>query len=434
MPAEKLTFPGRNYLYAPGPTHIPVEVQNAMVVPMEDHRAPDFPQLVKPLLRDLKKIFKTRTGQTFIFPATGTAGWEVALSNTLSPGDKVLTARFGQFSHLWADLAQRIGLDVNIVQVPWGEGVPLAEFGKILRADKNHEIKAVLACHNETATGVTSDIAGLRRVMDRAKHPAMLMVDGVSSIASIDFRMDEWKVDVAVSGSQKGFMLPAGMALLAFSRKALAQAQNAQCKRCFLDIADHIATNSAGFFPYTPSVPMLRGLRASLDLLLYEGLENVFKRHNRLAEGVRRAIMKGWKLDLCATARKWHSDTVTAIKTPANVNAAEVIHIAYHRYNVSLGAGLSEVAGKVFRIGHLGDNNEVRMIAALGGVEMAMRDAGMKVKPGSGVSKAIEYYCDTAPNKKIPAFGAAKAPREAQVKKSTRSARKKKGTRGGKRK
>ena len=396
MPAEKLAFPGRNYLYAPGPTHIPVAVQNAMVVPMEDHRAPDFPQLVKPILRDLNKIFQTKSGQSFVFPATGTAGWEVALTNTLSPGDRVLTARFGQFSHLWADLAQRMGLDVQLEQVPWGEGVPVERFRDILRADKGHRIKAVLVCHNETATGVTSDVAALRRAMDRLKHPALLMVDGVSSIASIDFRMDDWKVDVAVSGSQKGFMLPAGMAMVCFSRRALAAAKKAECKRCFLDIADHIATNKDGFFPYTPSAPMLRGLRASLDLLLGEGLPNVFKRHRRLAEGVRRAVLDGWRLDLCAAAPKWYSDTVSAIKTPRGVNAAEVIHIAYHRYNISLGAGLSEVAGKVFRIGHLGDNNEVRMLAALGGVEMAMRDAGMKVKPGSGVAKAVEYYCDTA--------------------------------------
>lgn len=396
MPAEKLAFPGRNYLYAPGPTHIPVAVQNAMVVPMEDHRAPDFPQLVKPILRDLNKIFQTKSGQSFVFPATGTAGWEVALTNTLSPGDRVLTARFGQFSHLWADLAQRMGLDVQLEQVTWGEGVPVERFRDILRADKGHRIKAVLVCHNETATGVTSDVAALRRAMDRLKHPALLMVDGVSSIASIDFRMDDWKVDVAVSGSQKGFMLPAGMAMVCFSRRALAAAKKAECKRCFLDIADHIATNKDGFFPYTPSAPMLRGLRASLDLLLGEGLPNVFKRHRRLAEGVRRAVLDGWRLDLCAAAPKWYSDTVSAIKTPRGVDAAEVIRIAYHRYNISLGAGLSEVAGKVFRIGHLGDNNEVRMLAALGGVEMAMRDAGMKVKPGSGVAKAVEYYCDTA--------------------------------------
>lgn len=396
MPAEKLAFPGRNYLYAPGPTHIPVAVQNAMVVPMEDHRAPDFPQLVKPILRDLNKIFQTKSGQSFVFPATGTAGWEVALTNTLSPGDRVLTARFGQFSHLWADLAERMGLDVQLEQVTWGEGVPVERFRDILRADKGHRIKAVLVCHNETATGVTSDVAALRRAMDRIKHPALLMVDGVSSIASIDFRMDAWKVDVAVSGSQKGFMLPAGMAMVCFSKRALAAAKKAKCKRCFLDIADHIATNRDGFFPYTPSAPMLRGLRASLDLLLGEGLPNVFRRHRRLAEGVRRAVLDGWKLDLCATEPKWYSDTVSAIRTPRGVNAAEVIHIAYHRYNISLGAGLSEVAGKVFRIGHLGDNNEVRMLAALGGVEMAMRDAGMKVRPGSGVAKAVEYYCDTA--------------------------------------
>ena len=402
MPAEKLAFPGRNYLYAPGPTHIPVAVQNAMIVPMEDHRAPDFPKLVKPLLKDLKKIFKTKTGTSFIFPATGTAGWEVAITNTLSPGDKVLMARFGQFSHLWADLARRMGLDVELIEVPWGEGVPLAKFQRILAADKKHTIKAVMVCHNETATGVTSDVAGVRRALSKARHPALLMVDGVSSIASIDFRMDEWKVDVAVSGSQKGFMLPAGMALVCFSKKALAAAKTAKCKRCFLDIADHLATNKDGFFPYTPSVPMLRGLRVSIDLLLGEGLNNVFARHHRLAEGVRQAV-GGWGLELCAEAPKWYSDTVTAIKAPKGVNAAEVIHIAYHRYNISLGAGLSEVAGKVFRIGHLGDNSDVRMLAALGGVEMAMRDAGLKVRPGSGVGKAVEYYCKT--KHPIPAFG-----------------------------
>lgn len=417
MPAEKLAFPGRNYLYAPGPTHIPVAVQNAMNVPMEDHRAPDFPQLVQPILKDLNKIFQTRKGQSFIFPATGTAGWEVAVTNTLNPGDKVLTARFGQFSHLWADLAKRMGLDVHLVQVPWGEGVPVSEFRKILKADKNHEIKAVLACHNETATGVTSDIAALRKAMDAVGHPALLMVDGVSSIASIDFRMDEWKVDVAVSGSQKGFMLPAGMAIVCFSPRALTAAKKAKSNRCFLDIADHIATNKDGFFPYTPSVPMLRGLRASLDLLLQEGLPQVFKRHHRLAEGVRRAV-GGWGLDLCAVSPKWHSDTVSAILVPKNVNAAEVIHIAYHRYNISLGAGLSEVAGKVFRIGHLGDNSEVRMMAALGGVEMAMRDAGMKVRPGSGVARAVEYYCSTATPIK-PMKGAGSRDTRVAKKKST---------------
>ncbi len=416
MPGEKLSFPGRNYLFAPGPTHIPNEVLTSMMVPQEDHRAPDFPQLVKPLLADLNKIFKTRKGQSFIFPATGTAGWEIALANTMSPGDKVLTSRFGQFSHLWFDLANRIGLDVELVDVPWGEGVPVMEFKKRLRADKQHKIKAVIACHNENATGVTSDIEALGRAKKDLKHPALLMVDGVSSIASIDFRMDEWGVDVAVSGSQKGFMLPAGMALLCFSPRALAARKKAKCARCFLDIQDHINTNKDGFFPYTPSVPMLRGLRASIDLLLGEGLQNVFDRHYRLAEGVRRAV-RAWGLKPCAASPKWYSDTVTAIMAPPSVNAAEVIHIAYHRYNVSLGAGLSKVAGKVFRIGHLGDNNEVRMLAALGGLEMAMRDAGMRVKAGSGVGAAVDYYRSTA--KKIPAFKAAKAPKETRAKKKS---------------
>ncbi len=407
MPGEKLSYPGRNYLFCPGPTHIPQAVQNAMICPQEDHRAPDFPQLVKPLLRDVKKIFKTTKGTCFLFPATGTAGWEVALANTMSPGDKILTTRFGQFSHLWYDLACRIGLDVQLVETPWGEGVPVDKFKRILAADKNHQIKTVIVCHNETATGVTSDIKALRKAMDAVKHPAMLMVDGVSSIASIDFRMDEWKVDVAVSGSQKGFLLPAGMAIVAFSPRALAARKKAKCARCFLDIQDHINTNKDGFFPYTPSVPMLRGLRAALDLLLDEGLENVFKRHHRLAEGVRLAV-KAWGLKPCAKAPKWYSDTVTAIEVPPSVNAAEVIHIAYHRYNVSLGAGLSKVAGKVFRIGHLGDNNEARMMAALGTVEMAMNDAGMRIKPGSGVAAAEEYYRKTA--KKIKNFSAPKAP------------------------
>ena len=249
------------------------------------------------------------------------------------------------------------------------------------------------------------------------KHPALLMVDGVSSVASIDFRMDEWGVDIAVSGSQKGFMLPAGMALLAFSPRALSKHKSSKCSKCFLDIKDHLVANEGGFFPYTPSVPMLRGLRASLDLLLGEGLDNVHARHFRLAEGVRKAV-KAWGLQTCAASPKLNSDTVTAILTPPSVNAAEVIHIAYHRYNISLGAGLTQVAGKVFRIGHLGDNNDVRMMAALGGVEMAMRDAGIRIKPGSGTGAACEYYRKTA--KAIPAFKAPAAPKTKAKRKAKR--------------
>ena len=393
-------MPGRNFLFVPGPTNIPQSIQNAMNIAQQDHRRPDFSQLTKPLFKGLNEVFKTKTGRSFIFPATGTAGWEIALSNTLSPGDKVLTSRFGQFSHLWWDLAVRIGLDVETIDVPWGEGVPLEKFQQRLEKDTKHEIKAILACHNETATGVTSDIAGLRKAMDKANHPAMLFVDGVSSIASIDFRMDDWGVDVAVSGSQKGFMLPAGMALVCFSKKALRARNSAKCARCFLDIQDHINANGDGFFPYTPSVPMLYGLKESLRLISEEGLNQIFKRHNRLAQGVRTAV-KAWGLKTVAKSPEWYSDTVTAILTPQRYDARDVIEIAYYRYNISLGAGLSVLAGKAFRIGHLGDHNETSILGVLGGVEMALRDAGVPIRTGKGVGAAIEYFRLTAPLLKI---------------------------------
>ena len=389
---------GRNFLFVPGPTNIPFEVQRAMQVQQEDHRRPDFKTLTKPLLQDLKRVFKTKTASTFIFPATGTAGWEIALTNTLSPGDKVISARFGQFSHLWIDLAQRIGLDVEVIETPWGHPFPLDKLQKRLAADKKGEIKGVLVCHNETATGVTSDLPGVRKVLNRTKHKAMLYVDGVSSIASIDFRMDDWGVDVALSGSQKGLMLPAGLAVVAVSRKALRAQKTAKCKRCFLDLQDHINTNPDGFFPYTPSIPLLYGLRSSLDLLFDEGLENVFKRHHRLAEGVRRGV-RAWGLKVLAK-RGAESDTVSAIAVPPKYDARKVINIAYNCYNISLGAGLSQLAGKVFRIGHLGDHNETSILGALAGTEMAMRDAGMPVTPGSGVGAASEYYRKTAPKAK----------------------------------
>lgn len=386
---------GRNHLYVPGPTNLPDSILNAMHVSMEDHRSPMFPQLVKPLLEDLKKIFKTESGQTFIFPATGTAGWEIALTNTLSPGDKVLAYRFGQFSHLWIEMARRLGLNVDFAEVPWGEGIPLEGLEQRLKQDSGHEIKAILATHNETATGVTSNIGGVRKAMNSTGHPALLFVDGVSSIASIDFRMDEWGVDVALSGSQKGLMLPAGGAMLAFSQKALEARHTAKCPRCFLSIEDQINSNKDGYFPYTPSIPMLYGLRKALDLLLEEGLKNVFARHHRLAEGVRTAV-KAWGLEMCAKEPKWYSDTVTAIVVPDGFNAVDVINTAYHKYNISLGAGLSEVAGKVFRIGHLGDLNDVSLLGAIAGTEMALLDNGIEITPGIGVGAALDYYRSSA--------------------------------------
>lgn len=385
---------GRNHLYVPGPTNIPDEVLSAMHVPSEDHRSPIFPNLFKPLLEDLKKVFKTETGHAFIFPATGTAGWEIALTNTLSPGDKVLIYRFGQFSHLWAAMAKRLDFDVIVVERPWGEGIPLDDLEARLKADSQHEIKAVLATHNETATGVTSDIGGVRKAMDAAGHPALLFVDGVSSIASIDFRMDEWGVDGAISGSQKGFMLPAGAALVAFSQKAIAACDTAQSRRAFLDLKDQLASNKDGYTPYTPSIPMLYGLRKALDLLLGEGLENVYARHYRLAEGTRKAIA-AWGLELCAKPG-FESNTVSAVVVPAGKDARDVISTAFSKYNISLGAGLNEVAGKVFRIGHVGDMNDVSMLGAIAGVEMALLDNGYDIKPGSGVAAAIEYYRTTA--------------------------------------
>ncbi len=382
---------GRNHLFVPGPTNVPDSILNAMHVPMEDHRSPTFPDLVKPLLEDLKKIFKTEWGQTFIFPATGTAGWEIALTNTLSPGDKVLSYRFGQFSHLWIEAGKRLGLDVQYEEVPWGEGYPLDRLQAALAADTKHEIKAILACHNETATGVTSDIGGIRAALHAADHPALLYVDGVSSIGSIDFRMDEWGVDVAVTGSQKGLMLPAGGAMLAFSQKALEARYTARCKRSFLDIADQISNNEQGYFPYTPSTPMLHGLRKSIDLLLEEGLDNVFARHRCLAQGVRKAV-DAWGLTLCAKEPKWYSNSVSAIVVPEGFDAVDVISTAYHKYNLSLGAGLTEVAGKVFRIGHMGDLNEVSLLGAIAGTEMALLDSGITIEPGSGVGAALEHY------------------------------------------
>jgi len=385
---------GRNHLYIPGPTNVPNEILNAMHVPMEDHRSPIFPKLLKPLLNDLKKIFKTEAGQAFIFPATGTAGWEIALTNTLNPGDKVLIYRFGQFSHLWAEMAKRLGLNVEIHQEPWGTGIPLDKLEKRLKEDTHYEIKAVLATHNETATGVTSDIGGVRNALDAASHPALLFVDGVSSIASIDFRMDEWAVDGAISGSQKGFMLPAGGAFLAFSQKALKATETSAFPRCFLDLRDQMNANKDGYTPYTPSLPILYGLRKALDMLLAEGLENVFARHYRLAEGARKAIA-AWGMKLCAQPG-FESNTVSAVVVPEDKDARTVISTAFSKYNISLGAGLSELSGKVFRIGHVGDMNDVSMLGAIAGIEMALLDNGFNIKPGSGVAAAIEYYRSTA--------------------------------------
>src|ERR1700726_2835060 len=349
---------GRNFLFVPGPTNVPDRVLRAMAVAMEDHRSPIFPELTRACLTGLKPVFKTTTCTPILFPSSGTGCWEAALTNCLNPGDKVLAARFGQFSHLWVDMCQRLGFEVEILETPWGEGAPVERYLASLGADKQHRIKAVLVCQNETATGVTSDVAAVRKAMDSVKHPALLFVDSVSALASIDFRMDDWRVDVCVSGSQKGLMLPAGLGVTCVSQKALDAAKSATSKRCYFDYNDMVVANAQGYFPYTPSIPMMYGLRESLAILAEEGLENVFHRHSYLAGGVRAAVFEGWKLKLCATAPRWYSDTVSAIMVPEGVNGADVIARAFKRYNLALGAGLSTVAGKLFRIGHLGGLEE----------------------------------------------------------------------------
>ena len=384
---------GRNGLFVPGPTNVPDRVLRAMVVSMEDHRSPKFPQLALECLNGLKPIFKTTTGTTFIFPSSGTGCWEAALMNCLSPGDKVLIARFGQFSHLWADMAQRLGFEVEILDVEWGEGAPIERYRHVLEADTGRRFKAVLATHNETATGVTSDIAALRKAMDAVNHPAFLFVDAVSSLGSIDFRMDEWKVDVCVAGSQKGLMLPAGLGITCVSEKALeARRTTAKQPRCYFDYLDMINQNKNGYFPYTPALSLLYGLKESLKAIEEEGLENIFKRHTYLAAGTRAAVQQGWKLDICAKGPQWYSDTVSAVVVPEGIDAAKIIDRAYRRYNLSLGAGLSKVAGKVFRIGHVGDMNELGLISAIGGAELAMLDNGVKIEPGSGVGAALRWW------------------------------------------
>ncbi len=387
-------MPGRNFLFVPGPTNTPDRILRAMHVPMEDHRSSSFPELTRPIFRDLKRVFRTESGTPFVFPGTGTGGWESALVNTLSPGDKVLTFRYGQFSHLWVDMMQRLGLDVTVVDVEWGEGAPPERLHELLSKDSAHAYKAVCIVHNETATGVTSDIGAVRKAIDAAKHPALLMVDSVSGLASLDFRMDEWKVDVAITGSQKGFMLPAGAGIVCVSPRALEQGKTAKLPRCYWSYEDMVKANGTGYFPYTPSIPMLYGLKEALTMLLEEGLDNVYARHHRLAEGCRRAVT-AWGLTLCARAPKWYSDTVSAIMVPAGFNGADVIDVAYRRYNFALGAGLNKVAGKLFRIGHLGDLNEITLLAGIGGAEMAMRDVGIKFSLGSGVAAAQQYWLET---------------------------------------
>jgi alanine-glyoxylate transaminase/serine-glyoxylate transaminase/serine-pyruvate transaminase len=381
----------QNPVFIPGPTNMPEAIRQACYMPTIDHRSPLFGKILHPVLDGVRRVLKSEAAKVFVFPSTGTGGWETALSNCLNAGDKVLAARNGMFSHRWIDMCQRHGLDVHIVETPWGHGLPTTEYEDILKADKNHAIKVVLATHNETATGVKSDIAAVRKALDAAGHPAMLFVDGVSSIGSMDFRMDDWGVDVAVTGSQKGFMLPAGLAIVGFSDRAMQATKTSTLPRTFFDVHDMQKGYDNNAFPYTPPVGLINGLKLALEMIEDEGLENVFARHRRIATGVRLAV-KAWGLELCAVSPDVYSDTVSAIKTPDGFNATDIVTRAADKYGMAFGVGLGEVAGKVFRIGHLGMLTDAMMLSGLGVAEMVMVDLGLDVKLGSGVAAAQEFY------------------------------------------
>lgn len=381
----------QNPVFIPGPTNMPEALRKACDMPTLDHRSAGFADILHPCLSGVRQVLKSSDAHVFIFPASGTGGWEAAITNTLSPGDTVLAARNGMFSHRWIDLCQRHGLNVEIIDVAWGDGLPAERYFEALKADKAHRIKAVLATHNETATGVRSDIAALRRAMDDAGHPAFLFVDGVSSIGSMDFRFDEWGVDVAVTGSQKGFMLPTGLAITGFSQRALDATKQAGLHRTFFDIRDMEAGYAANAYPYTPAVGLMNGLKASCEMLLDEGLEAVFARHARIAEGVRAAV-RAWGMDICASAPEVYSDTVTAIRTPEGFDAGQIPTHADRVYGVAFGGGLGDVAGKVFRIGHLGSLTDVMALSGIATAEMVMADLGLDITLGSGVAAAQAHY------------------------------------------
>jgi alanine-glyoxylate transaminase/serine-glyoxylate transaminase/serine-pyruvate transaminase len=381
----------QNPVFIPGPTNIPEAVRKACDMPTLDHRSPAFARLFQPAVAGVRRVLGMVGGEVIILPSTGTGGWEAAITNTLSPGDTVLAARFGMFSHRWIDLCQRHGLGVEIIETPWGQGTPVGAIEAALSADGAGRIKAVLATHNETATGVKSDIAGIRRAMDAAGHGALLFVDGVSSIGSMPFEMAGWGVDIAVAGSQKGFMLPAGLAILGVSDKALAVMAGAGLPRTFFDFRDMLKSYAAGGYPYTPSVGLISGLATAIQMLEDEGLDAVYARHARLAEGVRRAVA-AWGMLPCAVSPELYSDTVTAVVVPNGCNGSDLVKLAAEKYGVAFGVGLGEVAGKVFRIGHLGMLTDVMVLSGLATAEMCMADLGWPITLGSGVAAAQEFY------------------------------------------
>jgi alanine-glyoxylate transaminase/serine-glyoxylate transaminase/serine-pyruvate transaminase len=378
---------GRHFLQIPGPTNVPERVLRALSRPTIDHRGPEFARLTLEIQDGLKPVFKT-SAPVVIYPASGTGAWEAALVNTLSPGDKVLSFETGYFATLWRDLAVRLGVEVEFVPGDWRHGVDPAGVEARLAEDHRHEIKAVMVVHNETSTGVTSRVADLRQAIDRTGHPTLLLVDTISSLASIDYRHDEWGVDVTVAGSQKGLMLPPGLGFNAISQKALVQSKSARLPKAYWDWEPMLAANKAGFFPYTPATNLIFGLRESLQMLREEGLENVFSRHARLGEAARRAV-RAWGLEILCANPDEYSNSLTAVLMPSGHDADELRELILDRFNLSLGNGLGKLKGKVFRIGHLGDFNDLMLAGTLSGIELGLALAEVPFRKG-GVAAALD--------------------------------------------
>jgi len=379
---------GRHFLQIPGPTNVPDRVLRAIDRPTIDHRGPEFAALGHEVLEGLMQVFRT-TGHVIIYPASGTGAWEAALVNTLSPGDRVLMVETGQFAALWQKMATRLGLSVDFIPGDWRHGVDPAVIEQRLAEDGDHGVKAVCVVHNETSTGVTSRIAPVRKAMDRAAHPALLMVDTISSLASIDYRHDEWGVDVTVAGSQKGLMLPPGLSFNAVGAKALAASSKATLPRSYWSWDEMLGPNRSGFFPYTPATNLLYGLREALHMLMEEGLENVFARHARHGEATRRAV-RAWGLDILCANPDEYSNSLTAVLLPGGHDADKVREVVRDRFDMSLGTGLGKMQGKVFRIGHLGDFNDLTLAGTLCGVEMGLGLAGVPIRR-EGVAAALDF-------------------------------------------
>lgn len=404
---------GRAFLQIPGPTNIPDRVLRAMDRPIVDHRSPEFAQLTEDVRRGLRRVFGTRDGMPMLYPGSGTGATEAAIVNAFAPGDRLLSFSYGTFSAGIGILARKFGMDVDEVKLRWGQAPDPDEIERRLRADAGsaNPYKAILIVHNETSTGVTVDLAGVRRAMDAAHHDALLVADTVSSLASIDFRMDDWRVDIVICGSQKGLMLPPGLGILGVSRKAIAFSEkNGGSPRHFWDWTSIMLENRIGLFPYTPATLMLFGLREALQMLVdEEGLAAVFERHRTLAEAVRVAV-DAWGLEMVCERRENASNTITAVRVPQGVDSNELAKLAREKYNLSLGAGIGELSGRAFRIGHLGALNELEVLATLAGVELTFAGMGMDVEPGSGVVAAQRHFLSgSAARATSPALAGARA-------------------------